>query len=115
MIKCKNCRKKKDIAEFYTRSYLDKLVTDKMCKPCRNNSERARRLRSRIVKVEKIIFVYLHSWELKEDRNTSMFQLENLMKKYVYQDVISEFSHVELRSFNINPREQYSKLEKIAN
>jgi len=115
MIKCKTCRKKKDIAEFYTRSYLDKLVTDKMCKPCRINSDRARRLRSRIVKVEQTIFVYLHPWELKEDKNTSIFQLEEIMKSYVYQDVISEFSHVELRSFSISPREQYSKLEKIAN
>jgi len=67
------------------------------------------------VKFNETRFVHLFSWELKEDRNTSIFQLENLMKSYVYQNVISEFSHVELRSFSINPRDQYRKLEKIAN
>ena len=113
MIKCKTCRRKKDVTSFYVRSYLGKPCTDKMCKRCRNEFERVLRVKN--VKFNETIVVNLFPWELKEDRNTSIFQLENLMKSYVYQNVISEFSHVELRSFSINPREQYSKLEKIAN
>ena len=83
-----------------------------MCKLCRNEHERAIRVK---LSLKDSRFVYLQPWELKEDRNTSMFELEEIMKSYVYQDVISEFSHVELRSFSINPREQYQRLEKIAN
>ena len=113
MIKCKECRRKKEVTSFYVRSYLGKPCTDKICKPCRNEYERVLRVKN--VKYNETRFVYLFSWELKEDRNTSIFQLEKLMKSYVYQNVISEFSHVELRSFNINPRDQYRKLEKIAN